>query len=139
MREYCRLARPNSAVYRDPPFYSSWRIVAAKEIVSAYQEGGSGALRQFIESDSLLIDDLGVEESRANHYGTQCNVIESVIMMRYNYRDTRLTHVTTNLDDTEILANYGERVYDRVREMFNIINLRGRSVREECGRMTAGG
>ena len=73
------------------------------------------------QSLALCLDDLGTE-STASHFRNQKNVIAEILQNRYEAQHLRcMTHVTTNLTAEEIRKLYGERVYDRMREMLNII------------------
>lgn len=82
----------------------------------------SGYSVNLLNSD-LLIDDLGTEET-VTHFGNSCNVCAVLLMRRYETLKYR-THATTNLDAKALRAFYGDRVYSRMREMFNTIHLKG--------------
>jgi hypothetical protein len=67
------------------------------------------------------------------HYGTDVKeYIEMFIMKRYDifqqYR--KLTHVTMNFNVKDLDKNFSPRIIDRFREMFNIIELKGKSFRK---------
>lgn len=70
----------------------------------------------------VCFDDLGTETSPSKAYGEEKNVLQEIMMNRYesglpfNY-----THITTNLSPHDISLKYGTRVKDRFREMFNLI------------------
>ncbi len=71
---------------------------------------------------ALCLDDLGTENT-ASHFRNQKNVIAEIIQNRYENTELRgMTHITTNLTANEIRTTYGERVYDRLREMMNVIS-----------------
>lgn len=68
-------------------------------------------------------DDLGTESSVRN-FGNQANVMEEVILSRYD-RGQGLwnrTHMTTNQSAEDLKSLYGERCTSRMREMFNMID-----------------
>ncbi len=67
-------------------------------------------------------DDLGAE-TIMKHYGTDCNVMTEILLSRYDLFISHgmLTHVTTNLNSTEIEEAYGSRVRSRLREQCNFI------------------
>ncbi len=67
-------------------------------------------------------DDLGTE-SNLKYYGNECNVMAEVLLSRYDLFVSRklVTHITTNLNSSEIEKLYGNRVRSRMREMFNLI------------------
>lgn len=67
-------------------------------------------------------DDLGTENN-LKYFGNECNVMAEILLSRYDLFITRkmLTHITTNLNSSEIEELYGERVRSRMREQFNLI------------------
>lgn len=69
----------------------------------------------------VCFDDLGVENTNAIHYGEKKNCMEEILWQRYKLCDFSMTHITTNLAADELKAVYGVRIYDRMREMFNLI------------------
>lgn len=73
----------------------------------------------------LYIDDLGVEQKCFNNY----ELIGDILFERY--RNNAPTYVTTNLKPSEIVARYGDRIGDRLPEMFNIIKWNGKSFRKD--------
>lgn len=73
--------------------------------------------------------DLGTEGEKKN-FGNTMNVMEHIIFQRYeNKLPFNHTHITTNLDADEIESMYGIRVRDRLREMCNLLTLKGPSWR----------
>jgi DNA replication protein DnaC len=82
-----------------------------------------------LQSDIICIDDIG-SESIASYYGNTVNIVGSLLMNRYSqFKEkkpvTFITHATSNLDLKNLNAFYGDRVYSRIREMFNDIRLPG--------------
>jgi DNA replication protein DnaC len=80
----------------------------------------------------IMIDDLGKTAVFANHYSNRYNIVEEIIRRRYYaYTDKfALTHVSTNMEPTEILPAYGDYIASRMNEMFNIILFPGRDRRK---------
>lgn len=73
--------------------------------------------------------DLGTEGVKKS-YGNEVNVMEHIIFQRYeNKLPFPMTHVTTNLNAQELEESYGLRIRDRIREMFNVFTLNGKSFR----------
>lgn len=69
----------------------------------------------------FCFDDLGTE-ANAKYFGKEKNVMAEIILNRYdNKLDFHSTHITTNLTADKIKEQYGTRVTDRMKEMFNII------------------
>lgn len=93
------------------------------------QEGYSVILkysRQSFNQDKpkmYCFDDLGTENN-LKYYGNDCNVMTEILLSRYDHFVTRqmLTHITTNLNSSEIESLYGIRVRSRMREMFNLVS-----------------
>lgn len=72
--------------------------------------------------DYVVFDDLGAETIQ-NHYGQITNVMAEVMLRRYD-ANVR-TFGTSNLDQKTIRKFYGERVWSRMKSMFNFIHLKG--------------
>ncbi len=72
---------------------------------------------------SICFDDLGAEQN-LKHFGNECNVISEILLSRYDLfiSDGLVTHITTNLNASEIEKQYGLRVRSRLREMMNVIS-----------------
>jgi hypothetical protein len=67
-------------------------------------------------------DDLGTENN-LKYYGNDCNVMAEILLSRYDLFVSRhmITHLTTNLNSSEIEEIYGTRIRSRLREQFNLI------------------
>jgi len=67
-------------------------------------------------------DDLGTENN-LKYYGNECNVMTEILLSRYDMFVSRqmITHITTNLNSSEIESFYGIRVRSRMKEMFNLV------------------
>lgn len=74
------------------------------------------------EPKTYCFDDLGLE-SNMSFYGNQCSVMAEILLSRYDllHAHSIITHVTTNLNSTEIDARFGMRMRSRCREIFNLI------------------
>lgn len=67
--------------------------------------------------DLLFIDDLGVEPETVKSWGNEISPITELLYYRY---DNRLfTMATSNLGDEDFRVRYGNRIYDRMEEMFD--------------------
>lgn len=120
---------------------ASYRVVSCREIANGYANNatkgfkGTDYLADYIEEIEptynnpfkqdawgLCFDDLGTESSKKT-FGNEVNVMEEILLSRYDRRNILLnkTHITTNLKADEIEENYGPRVRSRMREMFNFI------------------
>lgn len=79
-----------------------------------------------------MFDDLGTEEV-IKDYGNTLDVMERIIHERYMKKDIipfHSLHITTNLNGELIEKRYGYRMRSRIREMFNIIQLKGNDRRK---------
>ncbi len=67
-------------------------------------------------------DDLGTENN-LKYFGNECNVMAEILLSRYDLfvSGHMLTHLTTNLNSSEIEEIYGSRLRSRLREQFNLI------------------
>lgn len=70
----------------------------------------------------LCIDDAGTEVD-SMHMGNRINVIENLILNRYDNKSflKSKTHITTNYGIKEMEERYGYRVRSRLSEMFNLV------------------
>lgn len=79
----------------------------------------------------MCFDELGREPLPAKYYGTELNVMQHILHIRYSYWQTTglRTFVTTNANGNDIERLYGDFIRDRRKEMFNIIPVTGDSRR----------
>ncbi len=109
-------------------------IRSAAEIALRYSNEGIMALNNWTErgtAGNLVIDEIGREEL-SKHFGTSCNVVQTVLQLRYEQRHSILTLGTTNMDmsnPVEFKERYGEYILDRAKEMFNFVKMSGESRR----------
>lgn len=112
---------------------NSFIIKSARTISYEYSQYGSESILKYnslikIGSPSgyigvgICFDDLGTEVDK-KHYGNESNCMAEILLNRYdNHRNLKgKTHVTTNLNTTELEERYGQRVRSRLREMFNVL------------------
>lgn len=75
-------------------------------------------------------EDLGAER-KLIHFGNNFEVMSEILQLRYNNSKSRgKTFITSNLSPDQVRKRYGNRVYDRMLEMFNIIEMKGNSRRK---------
>ena len=107
-------------------------LKAASELANIFSVDGQPALIQYTSDDiNLIIDELGREPRPAKYFGTELNVIQFVLQLRYDHRRDSVTHITTNLKPEDIAQYYGEYIADRCWEMFNFIEFKGASLRSK--------
>lgn len=134
---FCAKVRPHT-----PEFGAyGFRITKVQDICDAFadkQDGGSAAIQTFITSRRQAFDELGSESIPTICWGNAVNVMQNVLQARYDRRRDSFTHITTNLmpmshdgQPNEIVKYYGERVWDRCKEMFNFVHMPGKSFRKK--------
>ena len=65
----------------------------------------------------LAIEDIGREPAETLDYG---NVLSPIVdLLEYRYDQQLYTIVTTNLKPQEMRSHYGDRIADRLNEMFD--------------------
>lgn len=69
--------------------------------------------------EMLFIDDMGMEPSTVKVYGNEFSPVTELIYSRYD--SLKLTIVTSNLKGDEFMNRYGDRIGDRMLEMFETI------------------
>lgn len=80
---------------------------------------------------SIHFEDLGAE-IKINHFGNQIEVMSDILQLRYSrlYKTKCKTFITSNLTPEQVRKRYGERVYDRMFQLFNFLELKGESRRK---------
>lgn len=120
-------------------------VVQCPKIVFGYMKSGEDHILNYsrvqqVSKDPLSFykpykgicyNDLGVETTPAKYYGTPVNVMESIFMDTYEKKVPFWQRfVTTNLTLEQIKETYGVRFQDRVKQSFNIIDIKGESLRK---------
>lgn len=75
----------------------------------------------------LYMDDLATEQMVVNAYGNRIDVMAQIVIpKRYEaYKNAGVkTYMTTNLNTIELERRYGKRVFSRLQEMCNFLNMR---------------
>lgn len=100
------------------------------EIVNMFDADGAKVIKLYSEKKDFCFDDLGTEKNGKN-YGNEQNVMKDILELRYfAYKRGVKTHVTTNLNQDQIIHRYGERIESRLHEMFNILVFKGEDKRK---------
>lgn len=113
---------------RSPNLPRNMYWIHSKDMSGGYEENGAGYLTELCEIETLIIDDLGTEPLSTMRYGNVRNVAEEVLSRRYDRG--KMTMVTTNLTMNQVKELYRDRIYDRIREMFNVLEFKGASHRK---------
>lgn len=129
IREFCSIIRPRTDGTR---YY--FRIDNVIDVCAAYADesidGGYRGIRRYIDSPRQAFDELGSETVPTGRYGNFENVMQYIFQSRYDNRHHQFTHATTNLTVEQIKDVYDERIYDRFKEIFNFVALRGKTFRK---------
>lgn len=129
VRLFCRHVRP---WVDDMPY--SFRITNVIDICAEYsdesQHGGYRAIQTYIASKRQAFDELGSETIPTGRWGNFENVMQYILQRRYDLRDSNFTHATTNLSLQQLSQVYSPRIYDRCKEMFNFVEIRGKTFRK---------
>ena len=98
-------------------------------LANEVQNHGRQYLQKFTIHD-MIIDDLGREPLTVKSYGDEVSVIHDLIFLRYQaFQRGYMTHITNNLSFTEIEERYGVPIADRIKEMCQVIEFKGESLR----------
>jgi DNA replication protein DnaC len=116
------------------PEQRSYMIKSCRDISFEFHKNGYEVIQRYSRKSfkinagsktpqTICFDDLGAEQ-KLKHFGNQCNVLSEILLSRYDLfiSDKLITHITTNLNATEIEEQYGARVRSRLREMMNVIS-----------------
>lgn len=101
----------------------TFEITNCKTVVADFSQEGYKGIQRYIDYAGQAFDELGSETIPGGHFHMTENVMQYLLECRYDNRRKCITHVTTNFSDDDVLKTYGLRVFDRRREMFNIIEL----------------
>lgn len=107
-------------------------ILSTRQIQMRFGAEGDSFLLELSEQNFLCIDDLGSETPIVNQYGTKSDPIASLLFLRYEkWQQSKVrTYATSNLTKEQLKTRYGERLFDRMKEMFIFIVMKGESKRK---------
>lgn len=120
-----------------PFFYMrfDYKIKTTREIAFDFAKTGYEAISIYTQKTpsqnrltGYCFDDLGAEQ-QIKHYGNECNVMAEILLSRYEefIANQSVTHITTNLNASEIEQLYGNRLRSRFRQMFNLLSFSSES------------
>lgn len=99
----------------------------ASDIVEL-QLNDADRFRNFKTATQIFIDDLGTEPVEVKDFGTVKAPLIDILYHRYEAM--KFTICTTNEDDLSLKAKYGDRIADRLNEMFNRFAFEAHSFRK---------
>ncbi len=86
---------------------------------AAIDQENSGAFNRFKYTQMLFLDDVGVEPPVVKSWGNEFSPVVELLYYRYDFQ--KFTIITSNLKGDEYRQRYGDRVGDRMLEMFDAI------------------
>ena len=95
------------------------------------QQNGRGYLQKYSMHD-MYIDDLGREDATVTSYADRdIKVMHDLIFIRYQaFKQGYKTHFSSNLGFGELQERYGIPIVDRIKEMCDIVEFKGESLRK---------
>lgn len=105
-----------------------FQMINCNDLVEEFEneETETATFHKKYKTGNKYFDDFGTERM-ASKYG-KSNLMQEILEKRY--LDLRWkTYLTSNLSEKEINEKYGFRVYDRIFEQFNFIEMKGKSFR----------
>lgn len=106
-------------------------ILSMVEIADKIKEDGEYQIN-LGNNRIVYLDDVGTEEATVNHFGTKINFFKNFIEMVYLKNQNKTFNkliISTNNSFSEIEEKYGFRVRSRMRDMFNVIEVKGEDMR----------
>lgn len=122
------------SIVHDSPYTSqskSVRRISANKIIELKLAKSDDADEQFERLKScemLFVDDIGTEQASVKSWGNESTPIVDLLCHRYDRQ--LFTILTSNLDNDGLRAMYGERVADRINEMFDKLSYTENSYRK---------
>ena len=119
-------------IYNTPSFF---HLEDIQETQLKYKADGVKRYEFLRSKPELVIDDVGTEALNNKDFGTDIDLVSDLIRLRYNQMQKNffVTHMTTNLvantKTNQIRERYGDRITDRMNEMFIYILAEGESKR----------
>lgn len=103
---------------------------SCNQVVKDFDEEGGKGLKKYLRGE-WYFDDLGTE-NEGKHYGKAEDVFTTILSDRYELftREGKRTVLSTNFTPEEIGKRYGKRIESRLYEMFNIIVIGGKDIRQ---------
>ena len=78
--------------------------------------------------EMLFVDDIGTEPASVKSWGNEYSPLTELIYARYDRQ--LFTIATSNLSESDLRERYGDRIADRLQEMFERIHYRNKSYRK---------
>lgn len=103
-----------------------WQISALD--LSTIARNDADRFERMKKTELLFVDDLGCEPVTVKSWG---NELSPVVELLYHRYDKQLfTIISSNLSDSDFKERYGDRIDDRMREMFDRLSFTNKSFRK---------
>lgn len=76
-------------------------------------------IQQYKFTKLLFLDDMGMEPATVKNWGNEFSPVVELLYYRYDFQ--KFTIITSNLKGEEFRERYGDRIGDRMLEMFDTI------------------
>lgn len=118
----------------------TYQMVNSYDVQIAFEVEGTKAIQKFEKQNfsfdrgqyyNMYIDEIGVESKEVKFFGNVSRPIEMLLHIRHKVMTSSgaVTHATTNLNIKDFDKFYGPRIFSRIWEMFNIIDVTGNDLR----------
>lgn len=101
------------------------RVLEVKEIEHKFKLEGQTFIDELANVKELVINDIGTDATSIKHFGSNIELVNEILTLRYikwqKLGGAFKTHISSNLVEGQIEKMYGDRIYDRFKEMFNTI------------------
>ncbi|MGN1211360.1 MAG: ATP-binding protein [Candidatus Cryptobacteroides sp.] len=97
-------------------------MTTALELSKAATDDDTSRFNSLKNARFLFLDDVGVEPPTVKNWGNEISPVVELIYFRYDFQKPMI--ITSNLSFRELKQRYGERVGDRMLEMFNGIEFK---------------
>jgi len=96
-----------------------------KEIEHMFKMKGQSFIDEMRNVPELIINDVGTDSAAIKQYGSSVELINEILLLRYikwqKVGGAMRTHISSNLEPEQFKTMYGDRIYDRIKEMFWLI------------------
>jgi DNA replication protein DnaC len=110
-----------------------FKMVSTNDVYDKISSSGNKSITmsRFFKAD-WCFDDLGDEPLKYSDYGNELLFMIRIMTKRYEAfsRGKMTTHATSNLDVADLKERYGERFFDRFKQMFNVVVMTSQSKRK---------
>jgi DNA replication protein DnaC len=127
MKEFCKIDNIRFYSQGKAHFFENIDIIDVNKLISIFIEKAFEGIETFCSKFCLCLDDIGTETDTVKHYGNTLDVVSYILAERYTRG--RLTLATTNFPKSVLEQKYDDRIYSRMRALFNFIQLNGKDFR----------